>query len=68
MIDGNFEVIQQDAKKDDVQLDPAVADAWACAMAELLWNDPTIREKMSTHFQRVVDKMVEVTFGNVAAS
>jgi endo-1,4-beta-D-glucanase Y len=57
------EVETAERSTDDTAARTAASDAWAIAMADLLWNDPRIQEKMSAEFQRIVDRMVEVRFG-----
>jgi hypothetical protein len=58
---GKIEMASSDSE-DGVVLDPKLADAWAIALADMLWKDPVIQERMSAQFQKVVDKMVEVSF------
>jgi hypothetical protein len=52
--------VEQDATEAKMQRE---ADAWAVAMADLLWNDAGVRARMSAQFQRVVDQMVIARFG-----
>lgn len=48
--------------------DRRAADAWAVAMADLLWSDQRIRARMSVEFQKVVDQMVIARFGDASAA
>jgi hypothetical protein len=67
-IEIEVEVAKEASEPVSIEAQRAAADAWALALADALWNDPVAREAMCADFQKVVDKMVEVRFGNAAVS
>jgi hypothetical protein len=57
-------VLETDPDRETEDARRAASDAYALEMADFLWSQPEIRERMSATFQRVVDHMVAVRFGN----